>query len=85
MPYFKKTATKQEILSLLSEQTCMGSTEALNTLWDIFFAGESIADTGSQLQANPLIVIRFVDRYYHTPLKVKLARLLNQISEKLVK
>lgn len=32
MPYFKKTATKQEILSMLSEQTCMGSTEALNTL-----------------------------------------------------
>ena len=32
-----------------------------------------------------MIVLRFVDRYYHTPLKVKLACLLNQISEKLVK
>lgn len=85
MPYFKKTDTKQEILDILQEQERMDSDEALNTLWDVFFAGESITDTGSQLQANPLIVLRFVDRYYHTPLKVKLARLLNQISEKLVK
>ena len=85
MACFKKTADKQEILSLLSEQTCMGSTEALNTLWDIFFPGEYVIDTGPQIQANPLMVLRFVDRYYHTPLRVKLARLLNQISEKLVK
>ena len=85
MACFKKTANKQEILSLLSEQTCMGSTEALNTLWDIFFPGEYVIDTGPQIQANPLMVLRFVDRYYHTPLRVKLARLLNQISEKLVK
>ena len=85
MACFKRTDTKQEILDILQEQERMDSDEALNTLWDIFFAGESITDTGSQVQANPLIVLRFVDRYYHTPLKVKLARLLNQISGKLVK
>lgn len=85
MPCFKKTATKQEILDMLQEQERMDSDEALNTLWDVFFPGEYVIDTGPQVQANPLMVLRFADKFYHTPLKVRLARLLNKISEKLVK